>query len=36
MQRNFHGTFHSAGAAGLVMTAGMAYSLDTWDVVIAE
>lgn len=36
MQRNFHGTFHSAGAAGLVITAGMAYSLDTWDVVIAE
>jgi hypothetical protein len=36
MQRNFHGTFHSAGSGGLVITAGMVYSLDTWDVVIAE
>jgi hypothetical protein len=36
LQRNFHGTFHSAGAGGPVITAGMAYSLDARDMVIAE
>jgi hypothetical protein len=36
MQRNFHGTFHFAGAAGLVIPSGTAYSPNARGLVIAE